>query len=675
MTETYSGNTREQLIAELRRLRRRVEQLESLNEETKARFEAFMANSPAVAFIKDEDGRLLYINKTMVETFDFHNVDWYGKTDAELWPPETASAFRANDVEILKGGEPVQIEETIARPDGLYYWLSFKFPFRDRFGKYYLGGTAVEITELKNLQEKLRESHARLTAHMTFTPMLAVTWDEQLRCIEWNPTAHRTLNVTRDQALGMPLHELLTDDDDVSAIRAPYEQFLSGSDVHITATHEVAVARSQSSNESASKPAVRRTIEWYHTKLTDHDGALLGVASLGRDITERLAQQAELRAAKEQAESMTQAKSRFLANMSHEIRTPMHGILGTADLLNTMDLPGEAGQYARLIHHSTKVLLGIVDDVLSLSRIEGGVVEVRSLPFDMQQLVRHIQLLFHTEATRRGLSIDVDLGGLRHTRFLGDELLIRQILSNLVGNALKFTPAGYIRVRASSRPIADTPDDSAVVIAVEDTGVGITEERRNAIFERFTQADESPTRTFGGTGLGLTISRQLALLMGGDIECLSEVGVGSSFTLQIRLRHHDGDFTVEDKERALRNYQKRVLVVEDNRINQLIARKMLESMGLDIDMANNGHEAVTKVQECAYDLVLMDLHMPVMGGIEATRHLRRLPDGRGLPIIAMTADVMERARDACTEVGMNGYLNKPISHDGLIQELDRWFGC
>lgn len=673
MADVNDGRTREQLIAEVESLQAEVARLTEVNGEVRARFEAFMDNSPVIAFIKDADGRLLYINERFMDAFEFHERDWYRKTDFELWAPETAEILRANDLAILASGQPVEIEEPVKLADGLHHWISFKFPFSDQSGNLYLGGTAVEITELKLLQEQLQESNSRLAAHMEFTPMLAVTWDEKLVCTEWNPTAAKVLGIAREQSLGRSLGELLLVDDDREARAecaecaeyAEYKRFLAAEEAHTTTVHA-----------TASDPEARRTIEWYHTKLLDKDGALIGMASLGRDITLVLQQQEQLRLAKEQAELLAKAKSRFLANMSHEIRTPMNGIMGASDLLQGMELDAEADVYVQLIHDSARALSGIVDDILSLSRIESGNVRLRPIHFDLDSLLGHTQMLFAAEATRRGLDLLVDASGMHRNRFTGDEGLMRQILNNLISNALKFTPAGHVSLIARSQPVTGrdgiSTGVSAVELTVKDSGIGIAPARQDEIFERFTQIDSSPTRTVGGAGLGLAISRKLARIMGGQLTCESEVGVGSRFTLNLKLADRD-EVGVVARERPQRDYQKSALLVEDNRINQAIARRMLGQLGLRIDLCENGQEAIDHVQRHAYDLVLMDLHMPVMGGIEATRHIRRLPRGHDLPIIALTADAMEDARRACMEVGMNGYLTKPISHETLVVELDRWF--
>ncbi|MYN40994.1 response regulator [Duganella sp. FT109W] len=420
------------------------------------------------------------------------------------------------------------------------------------------------------------------------------------------------------------------------------------------------------------------------------DGRVAGFYLTAMNITDR-------KNSEQRAEAASRAKSEFVANMSHEIRTPMNAVLGVAYLLENTPLTQVQKEYVGVIRSSGQMLLGVLNDVLDFSKIEAGRLELAPQPFLLREVLDSLSNVMSLPANTRGISLAIGADDKVPAVLVGDAMRLQQILLNLVGNAVKFTERGGVSVRV-------TLDQDAVEqglqlrFAVRDSGIGMDLEQQSRLFSAFNQADASTTRRFGGTGLGLAICRRLTELMGGAISVRSTPGAGSEFVVTLPFGVADDDVAVEhpalqtaaaqawmvpeapalqhappepEPAPALRLQGLRLLLVEDHPLNQLVARGMLEHVGASVEVAENGQLAVDRLRERAadYDIVLMDVQMPVMDGFAATRHIRAL--GLTLPVLAMTAGVMQSEQDQCIDAGMDDFIAKPVDVEQMLDTISR----
>jgi signal transduction histidine kinase/ActR/RegA family two-component response regulator len=393
---------------------------------------------------------------------------------------------------------------------------------------------------------------------------------------------------------------------------------------------------------------------------------------------ERRRAEERLRGARAEALDAARVKTEFLANMSHEIRTPMSGIIGAISLLEQTELTAEQREFVELAQSSANAQLAVINDILDLSKIEAGKMTVEARPFQLRDAIGEVMALLSLEAEKKHIGLDWHCEASIPALLIGDVGRIRQVVMNLAANAIKFTLAGRVTIRAER--IGNSGDVAEVSVSVEDTGIGIPEDKLQDIFDDFTQVDTSASRRHGGTGLGLTICRHLVTLMGGTIGVESRVGEGSRFWFQLPLplpvsqaEGRTATETAGDASSAPQPVRHQVLLVEDNDISRRVTRQMLERLGCEVTLATNGREALQRLQNRPYDLVLMDCQMPEFDGYAATVEIRRREGSTAhVPIVAITADTMKEDRDRCIAAGMDDYVGKPASFGDLEAILRRW---
>lgn len=412
----------------------------------------------------------------------------------------------------------------------------------------------------------------------------------------------------------------------------------------------------------------------FHNYCVEDEGAAPYVVGFSQDITERIKSEQELHIAKRMAEDVAHAKESFLANMSHEIRTPMNGILGMASLLAKTKLDDKQRNFLKLIHESANNLLVIVNDVLDLEKIIAGKLIVEKLPFKIIDKVTTVVQSFIYKAEEKGVAIIYQNSIPPDLVVVGDPYRLTQIMNNILSNAVKFTEIGKIVITTRVKSFED--QIATVQFIIRDTGIGISEKNQKSIFEPFVQADPTISRKFGGTGLGLTICKSLLEMQGGSLSVASKEGVGSTFTFNIPYLISEQDDDKIDNPIEL-NYaslrSRKILLAEDVELNQMIARHILEAWGMEVTIANNGKEALNAVEKNNYDLVLMDIQMPEMDGIEATKNIRLLadPEKANVPVIALTANALKGDSEKYLSMGMTDYLSKPFDETKLFQVITR----
>jgi PAS domain S-box-containing protein len=391
-----------------------------------------------------------------------------------------------------------------------------------------------------------------------------------------------------------------------------------------------------------------------------------------QDISPQRAAAQEMHDARELAEQAAKVKADFLANMSHEIRTPMNAIIGMTHLAMGTELDERQRDYLGKVKRSSHHLLGVLDDILDFSKIEAGKLQLDTQDFSLQHLLREVTDLLEERILGKGLGLSLQVLPQVPDQLHGDPLRLRQILLNYLSNAVKFTEQGYIEIAVTLREAS--ANELCLEFAVSDTGIGLTPQQCARLFESFQQADASTTRRYGGTGLGLAIAKQLAMLMGGDVAVRSVPDQGSTFSFTARLQLAHAPLREEPSPAAIQAQALggRVLLVEDNELNQQVAAELLYAMGCQVDIAGNGREALEQLERQRYDLVFMDMQMPVLDGLAATRELRQRPELADLPVVAMTANAMREDREACQAAGMNDFISKPFEPQTLHAVLQRW---
>ena len=548
--------------------------------------------------------------------------------------------------------------------DARLVWASLELSvLRDAFGRpQFILGLATDITERKRAEEELRASEFQLRAFIEDAPVCVAMFDREIRYLAASGRWINDYGFGRHDLAGVCLYDAIPDLPE--KWRDSHRRGLAGEKQHVDEDNWV---------RSDGTP---QWVSWDLHPWRDAQGKIGGIIIAAEDISQRKQAEDELQNAKRAAEAASQAKSLFLATMSHEIRTPLNGILGMTELVLDSQLTSEQREHLNLARFSAESLLSIINDILDFSKIEAGKLEVESIPFRLRESLDETLKTCAIRARQKGLEFAFDATGAVPDFFLGDPGRLRQILLNLIGNAIKFTERGHIHVSVDAE--FATPDRALLHFAVEDTGIGVPPELQEKIFAAFSQADGSMARKYGGTGLGLAICLRLVEKMAGKIWIESAPQKGSTFHFTANLGVLPAEETqarpgVESSAESLAPQAGlcRVLVVEDNAVNRKLAQRILEKRGFQVTLAVDGHQALLAVEKATFDLILMDIQMPEMDGFEATAAIRKREQlaGKHTPIIALTAHAMKEDRERCLSAGMDAYVTKPIRPDELFRTI------
>ncbi len=611
-------------------------------------------------------------------------VKWGGGQD------KTISIYH-NEIEILKLGPPLTntVSKTISLPG---YGISVEFQVdqsvitkvRNEIILKFIALTALSIVVLLIIFQLLGRKlfvlpHIRLTALSKELQKLKnaieqsgemVVVTDKKGIIEYvNPAFERITGYKRDEVMGKTPRILKSGAHDDAFYDDMWSTIKSGKQWH---------------GELINK---KKSGDTYYEEMTispvfDNEKVVTNFVAIKRDITERKQAEDEIEQARYHAEKANKAKSEFLANMSHEIRTPMNAIIGMADLLFETELTKEQEKYITTYRNAGENLLSIINDILDVSKIEAGHLELESTGFGIHKVMEHTREIMAFRAKDKNLEILLDIAQDVPQRIIGDPLRLQQVIINLVGNAIKFTEKGEIVVSVKSHKLEGK--NAELMFSVKDSGIGIPKERQDAIFENFSQADSSTTRKFGGTGLGLTISKRLVELMGGSIYVDSEAGKGSTFYFTAKFEADTGHkeetdhLSKDSKVHAGVSVSERplnILLVEDNDDNRNLVIAYLKKSPHHIETAENGEVAVHKFTSGQYDIVLMDVEMPVMDGYTATRNIReweKKNDAKSTPIVALTAHALKEHKEKSLAAGCDGHLTKPIKKTKLLEAIEKY---
>ena len=621
--------------------------------------------APVGVIMTDRKMRVLRTSQAWLRDMGAEKADIVGRQLYEVFP-DAEARWGAELQRALKGETLSASRAKIHMPNGARPWMRIEVtPWRDRRDR--VGGLLImtyDITDMVEAMDGLRKSEQTLKLAIEIGELSM--WELDHRDRRVNSAGHWVVEITeRDRG---------------------YDNIQANiwSAIHPADRPAAMAAWERYGREGAPYRATFRMLQrngphiWVQSAtelIRDENGHIERTVGVLRNIDKEKRSELALAKAKDEAEAANRAKSEFLANMSHEIRTPLNGVMGVASALARTSLTPNQREMVGLIESSAKTLESLLSDVLDLARVESGRLVLAHEPFDLQRCIADVGALFHPSAEAKNLNLIVETAPEIAGSFLGDAARVRQILSNLVSNAVKFTPAGEVRIGASA---LRTPDGIEARVWVKDTGIGFDEETKRRLFSRFEQADGSITRRYGGTGLGLAISRSLAELMGGALEADASAGAGAIFTLTLPLSRAEapvgheaaggGEAPVGGEERPLR-----VLLAEDHPTNRRVVQLILESVGVDLTCVENGALAVEAWNLSRFDLVLMDMQMPVMDGLTAIRCIREREAQASRPrtqIYALTANAMPEHARASVAAGADGHLTKPITAESLFRTVE-----
>lgn len=645
-------------------------------------FDALLGSIPDNVYFKDINSRFLLVSEAMKSWFGAHNIsDVIGKTDFDMFAYEHAKKAYDDEQKIIASGEAiVGVDEKEVWDDGKITWVSTtKIPFRDEAGNI-VGtiGISRDVTQRKEAEESLntasraiRDEHKLLRTVIDLIPDAVYVKDENHKFVLSNKAHYANFGFSsRDEVVGKSDRDLFAEEF-ASTFEAGEKDVI----------HNKVEIRNR--EEEGINPLTGKKVWVLASKVPIDHYDFKGLVGVARDVTDVREYMDKLKAAKQEAEKANFEKTGFLAKMSHEIRTPLYGIIGLTELvLDSMRGQQDTDKLV-LIKESADLLLSIINDLLDYSKLESGKLELENIDFNLPVVIKDIIDIVFLRKKNPGLDVTINIKSDVPVNLMGDPGRLRQILVNLLGNAKKFTAEGKVAVCVEL--IESAAGHVKLQFVVEDTGIGIDQDKLSVIFDSFSQADSSITRKFGGTGLGLAICKEIVKAMNGEIWVESpstQTNVGSAFyfTAEFSLPENAKNLNYKNFARdrlALSEIKKkingeRILLVEDNPVNQQITRALLEKAGFHVDVVENGKIAIDATVKGDYALILMDVQMPEMDGPTASREIRKNHHYDHIPIIAQTAQAMDGDREKCIQAGMNDYISKPINPDLLYEKLQKW---
>ena len=617
----------------------------------------------------DNAGLIESVNTSAADIFGYNSAELIGTNFNDLMPDLGGGGwdgYLAILLDAKKSFQPTKKYDLKGvRKDGTLFPMELNIREMSLDGKRLYTGIIRDITTQKAIDDEIREGQQILEATKENIPSGLTVFDDQLRLKVFNSKSRILLDLPESAfQIGTSFKDIMV------------FMFDRGDFGHWPEKERAKQLKRILEDRRPHRFAHIIHLDRY-IEITSSVMPGGGFISTLVDITTRLKNEEKLEALLKQANDANEAKTNFLSTISHEIRTPLNGVIGMAHMLKETSLNDEQQDMLQTVLHSGSTLLSLINDVLDMNKIESGNLEIENILCDLDEIVTAIKAPFMVQAQQKGISLDVNINPEVAVHVYSDPTRLRQILMNLLGNAMKFTEKGSIAI--SINPVKSEAVDMQITeISVSDTGVGIAEDRLEAIFHSFSQADNTINRRFGGTGLGLSIVRSLVRLMGGEIRVSSVKEQGTTFTVEVPLKIASADVIAEAATQLEAADLKEigsldVLVVEDTAMNAMITCSFLKSLGHNSEVAENGQIAVDRLAQSKFDLILMDVHMPVMDGIEATKHIRRRKSEEILPIIGVTAEAFTDRHTYMKKVGMNDVLTKPFTKDQLKKVIAKFF--
>lgn len=625
----------------------------------------------------DTSGRFVYLSDNVEEILGYNQADMVGHTLFDfiaIHDRDEVTNWYKNQVELQENFEQLEVRSITSIGNEVWLRLGGAPVYSD---EKFIGyrGIGSDVTQALREEKNLREQRERLEYAVTGASDGIWDWDLETNQVYYSPVWFRMLGYDSDEFPNTldTWSQLLHVDDMPVAQRAVHDH-LEG----LTESYKVAFRMQHKKGHHVWVEARGKAIK-------NEKGVPIRFVGVHTLIQEKKEQEEKLEKARQMAEVASLSKSEFLANMSHEIRTPMNAILGMADLLMMTELDNQQSKYCQVLTSSADVLLSLINDILDLAKVESGKIELELMPVDLREIIQHCLDLFSGKASEKNLVLQMECEDQLPTRLMADPTRLRQILNNLISNAIKFTEQGHVRVLAEV--LQNDGQECLLRIAVEDSGVGIEDSALERIFDVFDQADTSVTRKYGGTGLGLTICRRLTELMRGELKVRSQVDVGTTFSLNIpfalpqekvvdqeELAGVDGQGLYVTDTSNESQQQLKILVIEDILTNQMVIKAFLNRIGYEPDIVNDGAEGVEAIKKHNYDMIFVDLQMPIKDGFQTTKEIHEIYNERSgarPKIVALTAHAMAGDKERCLEAGMDDYLTKPLQLEKLKDVIKR----